>query len=431
MTTRARWSVTAAALLAASAVAAGCGGSAHKQTTFTSHGHQARVINDLVNPVFGVAGLVFVVILGGALFLSLKFKAKDDADFTSDEVSPRQVRGAAKLEITWTIVPAIILLAVGIFTVGTIFTLAKKTPKSSVHVEVIGQQWWWEYRYDLNGDGRYDDITTANDLVIPQGEQVQLVTTSRDVIHSFWIPALNGKKDAVPNHHSPLVFQADVTGKEEEYVGQCTEYCGLSHANMRNKAITLPRAQFDQWARNQQKKANKAQFANDNTSLASQGRQYFLGAKCAQCHVIDGENNKNFRFTDITAASFGEPGNATVPVQHQIKNGSTIANVVQESGAAPNLTHLMSRTSFAGALFDLRYNTPECRKLGVRWADTQANQDLCLNVPALKTWLRNPSGAKPMAPGGVPGRTGPRGMPNLNLTEQQIDQVVAYLKTLK
>lgn len=416
------------------AVTAGCGGSGHKQTTFSPKGSQARDIANLINPVFIVAAVVFVLVLGGALALSLKFRAKDDEEFFSDDVSPKQVHGKANLEIGWTILPALILFAVSIPTVSTIFTLAKKAPPKSVHVEIIGQQWWWEYRYDTNGDGKYDDVTTANELVIPEGEKVQLAITSRDVIHSYWIPALNGKKDAVPNHHSPLVIEADKVGHEREYVGQCTEFCGLSHANMRMKAIAMPRDQFDKWVTNQQKKAASGTFAKNDNSLAALGQQYFLGAKCAQCHVIDGVNNNNFVDTKITSADFAESGSGSTTVKHTIKNGKSPSSTLQVSGAAPNLTHLMTRTTFAGALFDLRIDDGPggyCTKLGVHWADKPADQERCLNVPALKSWLRNPPGVKPMAPDPVPGRTGGRGMPNLNLSESQIDQVVAYLKTLK
>lgn len=415
-------------------VATGCGGGGHKQTTLTPHGSQARDIANLINPVFYVAAVIFVLILGGALFISLKFRAKDDADFYSDEVSPRQVHGKAALEIGWTIAPALILAIIAVPTVGTIFTLAKPAPKHSVHVEVIGQQWWWEYRYDLNGDGKYDNITTPTELVVPEGEKIQLSITSRDVIHSFWIPALNGKKDAVPNHHSPLIFQTDKVGHEVEYVGQCTEFCGLSHANMRMKVISLPRAAFDRWAANQQKKSASGTFPKDNTSEAAQGQSYFLGAKCSMCHVIDGVDNKNFVKTQVTAENFGESGKASVTVQHEIKNGDTPFTTLQESGAAPNLTHLMTRTTFAGGEFNLRVDDgPDgyCTRLGINWATEQADQDRCLDVPALKSWLRDPPGVKPMAPDPVPGRTGGRGMPNLNLSESQIDQVVAYLKTLK
>ncbi len=427
-----RAAVVAAGLLLA--VVAGCGGQGHKQTTFDPKGSQARDIANLVNPVFAVAGVVFVLVLGGALYLSIRFKAKNDDEFFSDEASPKQVHGKANLEIGWTILPAVILFAVSIPTISTIFTLAKKAPPKSVHVEVIGQQWWWEYRYDLNGDGKYDGITTANDLVIPEGEKVQLSITSRDVIHSYWIPALNGKKDAVPNHHSPLILQTDKVGHEREYVGQCTEFCGLSHANMRMKTISLPRDQFDRWAANQQKPAASGTFAKDDTSPAALGQQYFLGAKCSMCHVIDGVNNKNFAPEQITAANFGESGDASVTVDHAIKNGKTPAETLQVSGAAPNLTHFMTRTTFAGGGFNLRIDDGPngyCTKLGVDWAQKPADVERCLNVPELKSWLRDPPGVIPMAPEPVPGRTGGRGMPNLNLSESQIDQVVAYLKTLK
>ncbi|HEY4376240.1 MAG TPA: cytochrome c oxidase subunit II, partial [Acidimicrobiales bacterium] len=268
----ARRSVLAAGLVA---LATGCAKHA-PQTTLEPKGPESRTIAHLINPVFGVAGVVFVLILGGALFVSIKFRAKDEDDFNE---FPAQVHGNFKVEIGWTIVPLVILLVVGVFTVATIFKLSKAPEKNAVRVEVIGQQWWWEYRYDTNGDGKYDDIITANDLVIPAGRQIALSITSRDVIHSWWAPALNGKKDAVPNHHSPLTIQADKPG---EYIGQCTEFCGLSHANMRIKVVAETPAQYKAWVANQEKKA-----ANPTAAQAIEGWKVFTG-QCTSCHRIDG-----------------------------------------------------------------------------------------------------------------------------------------------
>ena len=134
-------------------LAAGCASDA-PQDTLKPKGPQAQTIHNLITPVFGVAAVVFVLILGGALFVAFKFRAKDDDDFHD---FPEQVHGNTRLEIGWTILPAVILLFVGVATVATIFDLAKEPPKDAVRVEVIGQQWWWEYRYDLDGDKQYDD----------------------------------------------------------------------------------------------------------------------------------------------------------------------------------------------------------------------------------------------------------------------------------
>jgi cytochrome c oxidase subunit 2 len=375
------------------------------QDTFKAEGPQARDIKNLILPVFGIAGFVFVFVLGGCVLVAIKFRAKNQDDY--DDM-PAQIHGNIPLELGWTIVPALILAFVAVFTVVGVFRLNEDPPPDALHVRVVGQQWWWEYHYDLDNDGKFDDIVTANDLVMPVNREVALSITSRDVIHSFWVPRLNGKRDAVPNRSHPWKLEADRTG---EFVGQCTEYCGLSHAQMRIKAIALTASEFDAWAQNMQKKATL--YDKDDQSLAAQGQRFFAGQLCASCHLVNGVNDNNF-----VSASGDDPGRIKDPK-------------LQVSRHAPNLTHLMSRTTFAGAKFDLRKDTPECRKLGVTWADTEDGVEKCLNRGDLEAWLRNPPAQKAMMSEGYPGRSDRRGMPNLHLTEDQIDLLVDYLSTLK
>jgi len=383
---------------------AGCAKDA-PQDPFKPEGPDADRLKDLILPVFGIAGVVFVLILGGCLYVAIKYRARDDADF--DDM-PKQIHGNVRAEVAWTIAPAMILLLVAVPTVVTVFKLNETPKKDALHVEVIGQQWWWEYRYDLDNDGQFDDIVTANDLVMPADREIALTITSRDVIHSFWVPRLNGKRDAVPNRDHPWRIQADQPG---EYIGQCTEYCGLSHAEMRIKAVALSAADFQTWTENQQTKART--YSDKDTSLAAQGYRTFLGQLCSSCHLINGVNNDRF------ATKTGED------------SGKIKDQKLQVSRHAPNLTHLMSRSTFAGAKFDLRKDTPECRALGENWASTDGGIEKCLNRADLEAWLRNPPARKAMAPDGVPGRTFGRGMPNLQLSEDQIDLLVDYLTTLK
>jgi cytochrome c oxidase subunit 2 len=379
---------------------------------FESEGPPARTIQDLSVPVFAAAGVVFVIILGACLLVPLKFRSKGD-----DDEIPKQVHGNTRLEVTWTIVPALILAVVGVATVVSIFDLSADAEEGALKVEVIGQQWWWEYRYDLDGDGKFDEITTANDLVIPAGRDIDLTITARDVIHSFWAPKLNGKRDAVPGREHPWSIEADQPG---EYLGQCTEYCGLSHAEMRIKVIALSEDDFATWAEGQQVAAKR--YGENDTSPEAEGYRVFTQQLCSSCHVIDGVNaGDGERFTP---------------------NGRIKDRTLQVSGYAPNLTHLMSRTTFAGGKFNLRKDTPACEALGVNWADDPEDQARCLDRAALEAWLRNPPAEKAMAPDqaaeGATGQLNPmtdkiggRGMPNLELSEDQIDQLVAYLETLE
>jgi len=385
-------------------LAAGCASNA-PQDTLKPEGPQARTIDNLIMPVFGIAGIVFVLILGGAVFVAIKFRARDDTDY--DEF-PDQVHGNFRLEIGWTILPAVILGVVGLFTVLTIFDLAQKPGKEAVQVEVYGQQWWWEYRYDLNGDNKFDDIVTANDLVVPTGRDISLHIKSRDVIHSWWAPRLNGKKDAVPGRTSPLTIHVDKNG---EYIGQCAEFCGLSHAEMRIKVVGVSPADFDAWTKNQQR-----DFVNPTDETAIEGWKTFAGT-CTSCHRINGMTDPASVAADASAST------ATKTFEYP-----EVVN--QVAGEVPNLTHFMSRSTFAGAKFELRKDNKECLALGETWASTDEGVAKCLNRSDLEAWLRNPPAMKAMHPGETMSPES-RGMPNFNLTEDQIDQLVAFLTTLK
>lgn len=367
-------------------------------TTLTPQGPSAESIQQLLIPVTAIAGVVFVGVLGAAVFISWKFRERRDGD--PDEF-PEQVHGKTTLEIGWTILPALILAGIAVGTVVTLINLNREEP-NSINVQVAGQQWWWQYKYDLNGDGDFDgpgDITTATELVIPAGKPVQVTTTSNDVIHSFWIPGLNGKRDAVPGLYSPLKLQADEPGV---FRGQCTEFCGLSHANMRMLVRALPASDYDAWVKNQLK--DHAADPTDPTALA--GKKVWQSL-CAQCHVINGVNDAKMKTTPPPLVA----------------------------GVAPNLTHLMTRGTFAGSIFNL-YEPVASDGEALPMGDVAAAGDpgtaltggkvdtAKVNRVTLEAWLRNAPALKPMYP------QGGRGMPNLNLTEEQIDQLVAYLETL-
>ncbi len=374
-------------------------------TTLVPKGPSAQSIQNLVLPVFAIAGVVFVGVMGAVVFISWKFRETDEDD---PEEFPEQVHGRTVLEIGWTILPALILAGVAVGTVVTLLELNKKDPEA-IQVEVTGQQWWWQYKYDLNGDGNFDgaeDITTATEMVIPAGRPIEVTTTSNDVIHSFWIPGLNGKKDAVPGLHSPLKLEADDPGV---FRGQCTEYCGLSHANMRMLVRALPSEEYDAWVKNQL----KGHEAQPSGELAKEGRKTWESL-CAQCHVIKGINDAKIKDNPPPLVS----------------------------GVAPDLTHLMTRGTFAGSIFnlyaDVQSTSPNSNgdQLGTDPTDVAAAgnpgaaltggkvDEATVNRTALEAWLRNPPAQKPMyAQGG-------RGMPNLGLTEVQIDQLVAFLTTL-
>jgi cytochrome c oxidase subunit 2 len=346
----------AAALLALGLLVAACSG---EQSALDPAGPYAQRPHDLILWVFGIAAFVFVLVQGLILYTSWRFRRRE-----GDDSMPEQTHGNTKLEVVWTVIPAIILAAIAIPTVQMIFEQMAEPEGEFLTVEVIGHRWWFEYYYPEYG------IYTANEMAIPVGVPVRLEMTATDparaadlgVIHSFWIPRLAGKQDLVPGHTTYLNLQADAPGR---YIGQCAEYCGLSHANMRARVVALEPAEFAAWIAAQTTPAAVPAAG----TLEARGRELFgdLGARqaCASCHAVwEGDGPRG-------------------------------------PGVGPDLTHLFSRTEFAGAIHDL---TPEL----------------------LRAWLANPNALKPMQydVNGI-------GMPNLNLTDEELDALVAYLQTLR
>ena len=362
-------------------VAAGCASDAPLDT-LDPKGPEAQSIDNLLLPVMLIAGVVFLFVELGIVYLVIRFRRRKSDD---DSELPSQTHGNLVLELGWTILPAVILAFVAVGTLTTLFEI-DDAPEDALEIEVVGQQWWWDFQYDVDGDGAYD-FRTANEMVIPAGEPVNLDITSMDVIHSFWIPALNGKKDAVPGRHHPLTLEADEPGT---YWGQCTEFCGLSHANMRIRVIALPQDEYDAWLENQMRPAEAA------TGDAVDGEELF-SSTCTSCHQIRGLND------DYTGA-------ATV------------------SGTAPELTHLMTRSTFAGSIFRLYAQADDA---DLHDFYTHLAEEGTFNRVQLEAWLRDPPAEKPMyADTATLNGALPRGMPDLELSEEQIDQLVAYLQTL-
>jgi cytochrome c oxidase subunit 2 len=183
------------------------------------------------------------------------------------------VHGNTTLEVLWTAIPAVILLTIAVPTVRTIFRTQAKARPGALQVEVIGHQWWWEFRYP-----EYN-ITTANELYIPLGRTVNFALKTADVLHAFWVPSLAGKRDLIANHTNYLWFTPDSTqipGANSWY-GHCTEYCGASHANMRFRTYTVTPAQFESWAKGQQRVAAVGAVPNAGTTSGPQT----LGAPAA------------------------------------------------------------------------------------------------------------------------------------------------------
>ncbi len=271
------------------------GGTPSQPSALAPAGPNSAAIASLFTIVLVMAVVVFIVVEGLILVSAFRFRHR-----AKDAAEPSQVHGNTKAEIAWTILPALIVVTLFVMALQTQQTLDTKPAAAAeqMTVKVIGHQFWWEFQYPDLG------ITTATDLVIPVGKVVNLEISSGDVIHSFWVPQLNGKTDAFPNHVNFTWIQANTSGI---YYGQCAELCGASHANMRVVVLAKTQEEFDQWVKQQQ-----ASPIASTDALAQQGQQILMAGACVGCHTING-----------TAAN-GKVG--------------------------PNLTHIGSRTSLAGGL---------------------------------------------------------------------------------
>jgi cytochrome c oxidase subunit 2 len=345
---------------------AGCASNRSRQNVFEPEGQPADQIHTLTVLAAVMATIVGILVAAASVYIVIKYRRrKDDPDRL-----PEQVHGNTPLEIGWTIAPAVLLVVLAVPTVAVLFDL-NNTDDAEMEIGVVGNQWWWEFTYDLDEDGE-TDIVTANEIVFPADTEVKLNITSNDVIHSFWIPQLNGKRDAVPGTVTEWKLQAWDPGL---YWGHCTEFCGLAHGLMRMRAVSLSDADWEAWV---ERNMTPSEVPPEDTPEYA-GYTLF-GQHCATCHIIDGAYD--------TAA---DP--STVPLLTQV---------------APNLTHLTSRTSFAGSVFNLYL------------------EDGSLNLGQLRDWIWDAPGQVPMAPDEE------RGMPSFLgiLSAEDVDNIIAYLTTL-
>lgn len=315
--------------------------------------------------IFWMSVVVFILVEVLIITVVLRFRRR-----RADEL-PVQVHGNTRLEIAWTVGPALITLAVGWLSWDVMWKDLAPTAQgvspiavaslcfaedvsaeeasafletSTLTVDITGNQWWWKLDYPDYG------ISTATDLYVPVGEIVSLRMSSRDVVHSWWVPQLGGKTDVYPGATTYLWFQVSEPGI---YEGHCAEMCGDAHAYMPMRVVALPPAEFEQWAQNY-----LGEPVEPSTELAQQGAELMATKGCLGCHAVGGD-----------AASGA-------------------------SRVGPALTNMGSRLQIAGLLD----NNPE----------------------NMRAWLADPAAIKPGAR-----------MPNLNLSDDELDALTAYLGTLQ
>ena len=324
---------------------AGCASDA-PQDTLKPEGPFARKIDALAKPVFYVSIAVGVFIYALIAICVVKFRRRSEDDV------PVQIHGSTPLEIGWTVLPALLLVVFGVLSVGRIFELSEE-PKDAYHITVIGHRWWWEYHYPQAGKTELSPelkvlkdpdtgtvtggnvvqsdpvVVTAGELHIPTNTNVRLTIVSDDVMHNYWVPKLGGKIYAIPGRFNKLSIRAD---HAETYYGQCAEFCGISHANMRFKVVAQERADFDAWLANESGAALEPVDGTD----AALGQALFTGTGgCQACHSVASD-----KATEIA----GKIG--------------------------PNLAHIGVRKTFAGAINEF-------------------------NKTNLRAWLRDPQAVKP------------------------------------
>jgi cytochrome c oxidase subunit 2 len=213
-------------------------------------------------------------------------------------------RGKTTLTLVGVVATIAILFGLLFHSVATDRAISTFPRKDMRTIEVIGHQWWWEVRYL---DPTPDRIAeTANEIHIPVGEPIKIKLTSRDVIHSFWVPNLHGKMDMIPGQTNYMWLQADEPGV---FRGQCAEFCGLQHTFMGFLVVAQPPAEFEAWLERQRRPA-----LQPTTPLQARGQEVFLSTACTLCHAIRGTRALGQVAPDLThLASRRTLAAATVP----------------------------------------------------------------------------------------------------------------------
>lgn len=229
----------AVSLTSIALVMSGCEAFSSPQNTFAPAGEAARYQRWDFLFVMWPALVIMILVMLAVVLIPLKFRRKKD-----DPGLPKQVHGNTTLELTWTILPVVLLAAIAVPTLTGIQRHAERPAPEALTIRVIGVQWQWLFEYPEIRDPDGMVIATGQDMYIPVGERVELLITSIDVNHSFWVPKLAGKTDAIQNHPNYMWIQADKPGV---YEGQCAEFCGLSHAEMRMRVHALSEADWQAW----------------------------------------------------------------------------------------------------------------------------------------------------------------------------------------
>lgn len=410
----------------------------YPNSTFHTNTEFNAAIDHLWNRLLFLGTIVFVLIEGLLIYAVFRYRRRENSP------APKQVHGNATLEILWTAIPALILVFIAVPTVRTIFQTQAKAAPGSLQVEVIGHQWWWEFRYPELG------ITTANELYIPVGRTVNFELKTHDVLHSFWIPHLGGKRDLISNRTNYLWFTADSSMATKVQNGFCAEFCGESHANMKFRVFTVTPEEFESWAAHQKTPAAfgatvpAAAAAGDVAAAAGAGADSGAAAGGAAATAAAAPAASPAAPTPVMLASaegysfpLGDmPGYAVpeTPIPASIKR--LPAGMTGDAARGQEIyqsTSCIGCHAISGTPFNMSNIGPNLTHVGTR---TTIGAGLFRNdAEHMAMWIKN---ARVMKPGVVmptlgAGEVDPvtKQVVSSGLSDQQVADIVAYLMALK
>lgn len=396
-----RWKAASLSLVLAVALA-GCG-EGYPQSTVSPATDFADVIHSLYISVFWWSMVILAVVWALMAYILIRFRERPG------DAEPKQSHGHLGLEIAWTIGPALIVVAIAIPTIQAVFATQRGDPEADYTVEVVGHRFWWEFRYP-------DGVVTANELHLPVGRPIALKLHSADVIHSFWVPRLGGKRDVNPIVQRPEGEDVDYTWlfftirEPGVYSGQCAEFCGPSHALMGLRVVAESPAEFDAWREAWKASSPTAAPTPPDSAPEMPGR---AGAAGAEGDPVA----PPIRPDSAVAATTASQEEALVAQGRDVffsQSYCVLCHAIEGTPASgelgPNLTLFGRRGTLAAGMLE---NTPE----------------------NLVRWLRDPRAVKPGAemPGvdrAIP-RQGGGEWQGTGLTDEQLRAVATYLQSLR
>ncbi|MDB4877212.1 MAG: cytochrome c oxidase, subunit [Gemmatimonadetes bacterium] len=279
---------------------------------------QARAVAGLWWWMFGVGFVIWLGVAALAVYVANAGHGQRESDDLMHV--PPETRRRIERIVSASVFATVLVLAVFLVYDFSVGRLLAQHPQRALTIDVVGHQWWWEVQYeDPNPSKR---VGTANEIHVPVGETVQFKLRAADVIHSFWAPNMNGKRDLIPGYVSTLWFKADTAGV---YRGQCAEFCGLQHAQMAFYIVAEPPVKFAAWLA-----AGSAPPEPPTDSTLLYGQRVFMSSGCAVCHAIGGTEAKATVGPDLThfkgrsSIAAGSLANTRANLTRWIQNPSAI-----------------------------------------------------------------------------------------------------------